>query len=61
MVAGHLGIADREVVQAEAPMADYRIAGVESEALARAAAGMTGLALVFAVCAGASRLLRRDV
>ncbi|HYO84628.1 MAG TPA: PDGLE domain-containing protein, partial [Bryobacteraceae bacterium] len=58
-MAEQLGIAERETAATSAPMPDYRFAGIESDALARAAAGLSGLAMVFAVTTAASRLLRR--
>jgi cobalt/nickel transport system permease protein len=59
-LASRIGIDDREVTIAEGPLADYRLAGIEWEALARGAAGLTGIALVSAACVAAARLFQRS-
>jgi cobalt/nickel transport system permease protein len=59
-IAVQLGIDGRAVAFAPEFMADYRIAGISSEIVARTAAGLFGIALVYAACAAAARLIRRS-
>ena len=59
-MAESLRIDGQEAITMSAPMPDYTLPGVKSEHLAQASAGLIGLALVFSVCAGAARLLRRS-
>jgi cobalt/nickel transport system permease protein len=59
-LAATLGIEHRAVALTPDFMADYRIAGVSSEALARVAAGVFGLALVYAACVAAAKLMKRS-
>jgi cobalt/nickel transport system permease protein len=54
------GLSDHAVTTLAAPFAEYQIAGISSEALARASAGLAGLAFVYAACAAAARVLRRS-
>lgn len=54
------GLSDRAVTTITAPFAEYQIAGISSEVVARASAGLAGLAFVYAACAAAARVLRRS-
>jgi cobalt/nickel transport system permease protein len=59
-IAEAAGISGREVSTIAAPFADYHIAGIPSAVIARAAAGIAGLAFVYVACLAAARMLRRD-
>jgi hypothetical protein len=59
-IAEAAGISDREVSTIAAPFADYHIAGIPSNVFAKAAAGVAGLVFVYAACAAAARMLRRN-
>jgi hypothetical protein len=56
-VAGHLGLASREVLQS--PLADYQLASLGVEALAKGAAGFIGLVAVYFACLWLGRLAAR--
>ncbi len=59
-IAERTGIAARETHMLAAPMADYTLSGVPVEGIARAAAGIVGLALVYLAVVAVSRALRRS-
>lgn len=54
------GVSNRAVTTLASPLADYQIAGISSEIVAKASAGIAGLAIVYAACAAAARALRRS-
>jgi cobalt/nickel transport system permease protein len=58
-IAGTVGLAGREVVLLPAPMADYQVAGVRAEWIAKAAAGIAGIVLVYVLAITMGRLLAR--
>jgi cobalt/nickel transport system permease protein len=60
MIAEHAGIGDRAVNLMNTPLADYQVAGLSSQVLAKTAAGLIGLTVVFFACSAAARLLRRS-
>lgn len=55
-VTHRLGIADRSRNLLLTPLADYQLVSVGSELLAKAAAGLIGLVLVYSLCIAAGRL-----
>ncbi len=54
-----VGIAAHARTFISSPLSDYELAGLSSEWLRRASAGLVGLTAVFAVCLGVGRLLSR--
>jgi cobalt/nickel transport system permease protein len=56
-VAGHLGLASREILQS--PLADYHLASLGTDALAKGAAGLIGLLAVYFACLWLGRLAAR--
>lgn len=59
-IAEQVGISGQATAIVSTPLADYAVGGVSSEALAKAAAGLIGVTMVFAACTAAARLLRRS-
>jgi len=59
-IAEHIGIGEQATTLVNTPFADYEIGGMRSAALAKAAAGLLGVTMVFAACTAAARLLRRS-
>lgn len=59
-IAERTGIAVRETHLLSAPMADYAVQGVALESVARAAAGIMGIVLVYLAVVAVSRALRRS-
>jgi cobalt/nickel transport system permease protein len=59
-IAEHVGISGQATNLVQTPFADYELGGVSSATVAKAAAGLIGVTMVFAACAAAARLLRRS-
>jgi cobalt/nickel transport system permease protein len=59
-LAEDLGIAERARAVMAAPLADYRVAFLEWSWPAKAAAGLSGLLLIYALCAAFGRLASRQ-
>ena len=59
-IAEQVGISGQATSLVQTPFADYEVGGVSSAAVAKAAAGLIGVTMVFAACAAAARLLRRS-
>ena len=59
-IADQVGISGQATSLVQTPFADYEVGGVSSAAVAKAAAGLIGVTMVFAACAAAARLLRRS-
>ncbi len=56
-LAGQTGIAQRAISLVSAPLADYRLQLVSSPFLTKSLAGLIGLAVIYLLCLGVSRLL----
>jgi cobalt/nickel transport system permease protein len=59
-IAEAAGISSQAVTTLATPFTDYQIAGIPSELMARGAAGVAGIAFVYAACIAAVRVLRRS-
>ncbi len=58
-LAGRTGIASRATTLLSTPLADYRLQMVSSPLLTKSLAALIGLLVVYLVCLGAGRVLRR--
>jgi cobalt/nickel transport system permease protein len=55
-----LGVAEHARTLFETPLADYETSGLDAPWLRKASAGLAGLALIYAVCAGLGALVTRQ-
>lgn len=58
-IAASVGLAGQEISVLPAPIADYQLAGVKAEWVAKAAAGLVGVALVYLLSMAVGKLIVR--